>query len=81
MSAMNHPPYSPDLAAADFWLFPRLKESVERKAFLGHGGCTCRTFCEKMTDIPVQHFKNCIEQGPKRWEHYKELEGDYSNQF
>jgi hypothetical protein len=32
-SAMDHPPYSPDLAPADFWLFPKFK-TVERKAFL-----------------------------------------------
>jgi histone-lysine N-methyltransferase SETMAR len=24
-STMDHPPYSPDLAPADFWLFPELK--------------------------------------------------------
>ena len=23
-----HPPYSPDLAPCDFWLFPKLKESL-----------------------------------------------------
>jgi hypothetical protein len=25
ISAMDHPPYSPDLAPADFWLFAELK--------------------------------------------------------
>jgi hypothetical protein len=30
-----------------------------------------------LTDIPVQDFKNYFEQWPKRWEHYKELQGDY----
>jgi hypothetical protein len=33
--AMDHSPYSPDLAPADFWLLPKL-ECAERKAFLGH---------------------------------------------
>jgi hypothetical protein len=28
---MNHPPYSPDLAAADFCLFPELKSVLKRK--------------------------------------------------
>jgi hypothetical protein len=36
ISAMDHPPYSPDLAPADIWLFPTLKQSAEKKAFLGH---------------------------------------------
>jgi histone-lysine N-methyltransferase SETMAR len=31
ISAMDHPPYSPDLAPADFWLFLKLKECAERK--------------------------------------------------
>jgi hypothetical protein len=24
-----HPPYSPDLAPSDFWLFPKLKETLK----------------------------------------------------
>jgi histone-lysine N-methyltransferase SETMAR len=35
ISAMGHPPYSPDLAPADFCLIPELKECAERKAFVG----------------------------------------------
>jgi histone-lysine N-methyltransferase SETMAR len=34
ISAMDHSLYSPDLAPADFWLFPELKGCAERKAFL-----------------------------------------------
>jgi hypothetical protein len=34
-----------------------------------------------LTDIPVQDFKNWFEQWPKRWEHCKELEGDYFEKF
>jgi hypothetical protein len=33
ISAMDHPPYSPDLAAADFWLFPELKSVLKAKRF------------------------------------------------
>jgi hypothetical protein len=35
ISAMDHPLYSLDLASADFQQFPKLKESAERKEFLG----------------------------------------------
>jgi histone-lysine N-methyltransferase SETMAR len=31
ISAMDHPPYSPDLASADFWLFPELKRVLKAK--------------------------------------------------
>jgi transposase len=35
ISAMGHPPYSPDLAPADFWLFPKLKSMLKGKRILG----------------------------------------------
>jgi histone-lysine N-methyltransferase SETMAR len=33
ISAMDHPPYSPDLAPAVFWLFPELKSVLKGKRF------------------------------------------------
>jgi hypothetical protein len=33
ISAMDHPPYSPDLVSADFWLFPELKGVLKAKRF------------------------------------------------
>jgi hypothetical protein len=32
-SSMDHPPYTPDLAPADFWLFPELKSVIKGKHF------------------------------------------------
>jgi len=34
VAKLEHPPYSPDLAAANFYLFSRLKSVLEGKAFL-----------------------------------------------
>jgi hypothetical protein len=33
VSVTDHPPYSPDLAAADFWLFPKLEIVLKEKCF------------------------------------------------
>jgi hypothetical protein len=33
ISAMDHQPYFPDLAPADFWLFPKLKSVLKGKRF------------------------------------------------
>lgn len=33
MATMPHPPYSPDLAANDFILFPRMKRDMKEKRF------------------------------------------------
>jgi hypothetical protein len=30
---MQHPPYSPDLAPSDFYLFPPLKLALKRQSF------------------------------------------------
>jgi hypothetical protein len=30
---MDHPPYSPDLAPCNFWLFPNLKNALKRQRF------------------------------------------------
>jgi transposase len=32
-SVVPHPPYSPDLAPADFFLFPKLKTTLKRRHF------------------------------------------------
>jgi transposase len=76
ISAMENPPYSPDLAPTDFWLFPKHKRVLKGKSFSGIEDIksSMRKF---LTDIPVLDFKNCFEQWLKRWEHRKELEGDY----
>jgi hypothetical protein len=50
-SAMDHPPYAPDLAPAHFWLFPELKNVLKAKCFSDVGGIKS---CEKNDSIPVQ---------------------------
>jgi histone-lysine N-methyltransferase SETMAR len=57
ISAMDHPPYSPDLAPADFLLFPKLKECFSKVED------TKSSAKEILTDIPVQDFKNSFNNG------------------
>ena len=33
IKTVPHPPYSPDLAPCDFWLFPKLKENLRGSRF------------------------------------------------
>jgi histone-lysine N-methyltransferase SETMAR len=33
ITEMEHPPYSPDLALNDFWLFPNIKSSLKGRRF------------------------------------------------
>ena len=34
MDLLSHPPYSPDLAPCDFWIFPELKKTLKGRRFL-----------------------------------------------
>ncbi|KFM80306.1 Mariner Mos1 transposase, partial [Stegodyphus mimosarum] len=36
---LPHPPYSPDLAPRDFWLFPELKKPLRGKHFASNKEC------------------------------------------
>ena len=33
LEELPHPPYSPDLAPCDFWLFPRIKKHLKGRVF------------------------------------------------
>jgi histone-lysine N-methyltransferase SETMAR len=33
IAEMGHPPYSPDLASNDFWLFPKIKSALKGRRF------------------------------------------------
>jgi hypothetical protein len=79
ISTLDHQLYSPDLPAADFWLFPKLKSVLKVKRFSDVEDI--KLYVKKMAHIPVQDFKNCFEQCPKSWERCKKLEGDYFEKF
>ena len=43
INIVPHPPYSPELAPCDFWLFPKLKEKLR--------GCRYETIEEMKEDV------------------------------
>jgi transposase len=61
---LDYPPYSPDLAPCDFWLFPKLKTALKGNRFLdiadiqGHATTILQS-------IPEEEFQKCFEQ----WKH------------
>ena len=71
-----HPPYSPDLALCDFWLFPRLKENLR--------GCRYETIEEmkegvtKVIDTLTQEdFDGAFEKLLERYNECIAAGGDY----
>jgi transposase len=55
ITVLEHPPYSPDLAPCDFYLFPEIKsvENVEAKT------------AEILYSLTEHDLRNCFE----RWRH------------
>jgi hypothetical protein len=51
---MDHPPYSPDLAPCDFWLFPKLKNALKRFADFSDIQCNVKTL---LRGIPENFFR------------------------
>ena len=76
IKTVPHPPYSPDLALSDFWLFPKLKENLR--------GCRYETI-EEMKEALTKVIDRITEEDihgafQKLLERYKKCiaaEGDY----
>jgi len=65
---LPHPPYSPDLAPCDFFLFPKLKSELK-----GHHFGTVENIQKVVTDelytLTENDFRYCYDQWGKRWNH------------
>jgi transposase len=67
MTVVPQPPYSPDLAPADFFLFPKLKSSLK-----GHRFQTVEKIEENsiqdLRAIVQNTFQDAFQNWKKRWE-------------
>ena len=75
-SIVSHPPYSLDLAPADFFLFPKLKTALK-----GHHFQTIEEIQEnairELCSITKSAFQEAFQQWKKRWERCIASRGDY----
>ncbi len=73
---LEHPPYSPDLAPCDYFLFPRLKFDLHGHRFQNiqamQAGITCA-----LRAIPKQDFAAAIDQITVRWMKCVKSNGEY----
>jgi transposase len=72
MTIVPQPPYSPDLAPADFFLFPKLKSTLKGRRF--------DTFDEIQKNSTKALFaipKEAFQCWQKRWERGVASEGNY----
>lgn len=71
-----HPPYSPDLAPSDYYLFPDLKKWLGGKRFESNGEVIAATEAY-FKDFEKSYYSKGIEKLENRWTKCIELNGDY----
>jgi len=73
---LPHPPYSPDLAPCDFYLFCKLKLKLK-----GHHFGTMENIQKVVTDelhiLTENDFRYCCDQWKNRWNHCVTSQGSY----
>jgi len=62
-----HPPYSPDLAPCNFWLFPKVKMTMKGKRFESIQDIEAATTVQLKT-FTKQDFQNCFRKWQERWD-------------
>ncbi|KYN39235.1 hypothetical protein ALC56_06368 [Trachymyrmex septentrionalis] len=72
---MPQPPYSPDLAPCDFFLFPKLKRPMKGRRFATIKEINASL--EELKAIPKSAFQKCFDDWKKRWHKCIVSEGDY----
>ena len=73
---VQQPPYSPDLAPCNFWLFPKLKTMLKRKQFYSGKDIMEKTTAE-LRSIPEEEFKRCFQKWQRHWKKCVHLQGEY----
>jgi transposase len=71
ITALPHPPYSPDLAPCDFFLFPKLKSHLK-----GHYFGTVKNV-QALNNISSEDFLHCYEEWQQRWNRCIRSQGAY----
>jgi hypothetical protein len=76
MTQLLHPPYSPDLAPCDFFLFPRMKNVLKGKRFADVEEVKKIT-TEALKGITLQEFQDCFEKWKTRLDRCIVSNGQY----
>ena len=73
---MEYPPYSPDLAPCDFFLFPKIKSALKGTRFESVDAVKAKAtqFLNSLRQNDLQH---CFQQWKIRMERCRDRGGDY----
>lgn len=73
---LPQPPYSPDLAPCDFFLFPQLKSFMKGNRYDGVSEVQSVT-TRVLRELSSEGFEECFQKWVRRWNRCVELQGDY----
>ncbi|OWA50832.1 putative Histone-lysine N-methyltransferase SETMAR [Hypsibius exemplaris] len=76
LKTLPHPPYSPDLSPCDFYLFPKLKESLRGKLFETEEALDAAVHA-RLRELSKDGFSPVFESWLDRCRKCIEFEGDY----
>ena len=76
MTVVPQPPYSPDLAPADFFLFPKMKRPMKGERFDDVEAIKKKSL-EELKSIPEEDFQRAFLQWKRRWEKCIATQGEY----
>ena len=68
IAVLEHPPYSPDLAPCDFYLFPKINSVLKGTHFVSVESVKAKTV-EVLNSLTEHELRNCFEQ----WQHRLQL--------
>ena len=73
---LAHPPYSPDLAPCDYWLFSHVKEHLRGKGFDSEDDINTAVTAS-LKHPTADEYRAAIDRLPRRWEKWVNIAGYY----
>jgi transposase len=75
-TVLPQPPYFPDLAPADFFLFPKLKSMLKGRHFESIEAIKTNSLVHSRSN-PKTAFQECLRTLKKRWQRCIQSRGEY----
>ena len=76
LEMIEHPPYSPELAPCDFWLFPNLKRHLKGRRYESESELIA-AFLEAVECIPVSSYSKLLDMWLHRCQRCIDANGEY----
>lgn len=76
ITILDHPPYSPDLAPCDFFLFPKCK-NVMRGQHWEDVDTIKQETTRRLKSMTFEDFQGCFEEWKRRWDKCIAVNGEY----